>query len=167
MPRRQLSPVEIRSFLKNGWHAFPISACPLERRPVPQRWRSRHQDIFRWSGPQSSPKRNTQEEFRPRARYSASMISMIPLQSIHRPEEAWRRSCCQNIYPEFKRLRSLGPVFDGEIRAHFGLGGDLTMGASAPCRRARLRLSEGVLFKPELYSNRIYSNNIGVFFGDP
>ncbi len=72
----------------------------------------------------------------------------------------------QNIYPEFKRLRSLGPVFDGEIRAHFGLGGDLTMAHLRHVAVLGYAEVKEVLFKPELYSNRIYSNNIGVFFGD-
>lgn len=72
----------------------------------------------------------------------------------------------QNFYPELKRLRDLGPVLDGEIRAHFGLKGDLTMAHLRHVAVLGHAEVKDVLSRPQLYSNRVYSNNIGVFFGD-
>ena len=32
----------------------------------------------------------------------------------------------KDVHPEFHRLRELNPVFDGDLRQHFGLHADLT-----------------------------------------
>jgi hypothetical protein len=63
----------------------------------------------------------------------------------------------QDIYPEFKRLRDLGPVLDGEIRAHFGLHGDLTMAHLRHVAVLGHAEVKDVLSKPQLYSNRVSS----------
>jgi cytochrome P450 len=72
----------------------------------------------------------------------------------------------RDFYPELKRLRDLGPVYDGEIRAHLGLKGDLTLRHLRHVAVLGYKEAKGVLSNPVLYSNAVYSNNIGVFFGD-
>lgn len=71
-----------------------------------------------------------------------------------------------DFYPELKRLRDQSPVFDGDLRRHFGLHGDLTMAHLRHVAVLGYKEVKDVLLAPKLYSNTVYGHNMGVFFGD-
>lgn len=71
----------------------------------------------------------------------------------------------KDFYPELKRLRDLNPVFDGDLRAHFGLP---VAPSKAHMRHVAIlgyNEARDVLRTPTLYSNKVYENNLGVYFG--
>ncbi|MEP7348637.1 MAG: cytochrome P450 [Sphingorhabdus sp.] len=72
----------------------------------------------------------------------------------------------QDFYPELKRLRDMGSVYEGDLRQHFGLHGDLTMAHLRHVAVLGHEEVKHVLLSPKLYSNKIYSHNLGVFFGE-
>lgn len=72
----------------------------------------------------------------------------------------------KDFYPELKRLRQQSPVFDGDIRAHFGLRGDLTMAHLRHVAVLGYKEVKSVLLDTKRFSNAVYSNNMGVFFGE-
>ena len=72
----------------------------------------------------------------------------------------------QDFYPELKRLRHQSPVFDGDLRQHFGLHPDLTMAHLhhvAVLGSAEVR---EVLLNPKRFSNAVYAHGLGVYFGE-
>ena len=70
-----------------------------------------------------------------------------------------------DFYPELARLRAAGPVFEGDLRQHFGLYGDLTMASLRHVAVLGHREVNTVLRDPATFSNAIYNHNLGVFFG--
>jgi cytochrome P450 len=69
------------------------------------------------------------------------------------------------FHPELKRLRELNPVFDGDLRPHFGLTPDLTMRGLRHVAVLGHREVKEVLLDGETYSNAAYEHNLGVYFG--
>lgn len=70
-----------------------------------------------------------------------------------------------DCYPELARLRRISPVFDGDIRTHFGLHPDLTMGHLRQVAVLGHAEAVAVLGDSRIFANAIYDNNLGVFFG--
>ena len=71
----------------------------------------------------------------------------------------------EDFYPELRRLRDSSPVFEGDLRKHFGLYPDLTM---AHLRHVAILSHEAVrsvLLDTRRFSNAVYAHNLGVFFG--
>ncbi|WP_294197145.1 cytochrome P450 [uncultured Sphingomonas sp.] len=71
-----------------------------------------------------------------------------------------------NFYPELKRLRDQSPVFDGDLRKHFGLHGDITMSHLRHVAVLGYKEIKDVLLSTKIYSNAVYQHNLGVFFGE-
>ncbi|MFV3075517.1 cytochrome P450 [Niveispirillum fermenti] len=71
----------------------------------------------------------------------------------------------RDCYPELARLRRLSPVFDGDIRVHFGLAPDLTMKHLRQFAVLGHAECVSVLSDSRTFSNEIYNNNLGVYFG--
>lgn len=70
-----------------------------------------------------------------------------------------------DFYPEIARLRAASPVYQGDLRTHFGLSGDLTMRALPHVALLGHREVSAVLRDPATFSNAVYNHNLGVFFG--
>ena len=71
----------------------------------------------------------------------------------------------RDFYPQLKALRQKNPVFEGDIRAHFGLPGDLT---TQHLRKVAILGHKDVtsaLQDKARFSNTIYNHNLGVAFG--
>lgn len=72
-----------------------------------------------------------------------------------------------NPYPEFHRLRTISPVYRGELRVHFGLGPDLTLAGRFEKQFSILAFEEArnVLLDPVNYSASAYLPSVGTYFG--
>jgi cytochrome P450 len=89
----------------------------------------------------------------------------------HNPFTAWKElggeeRVAENFYPELKRMRQQGPVYDGDMRVHFGLHPDLTMTHLRHVGVLGFKEVKHVMISPKLYSNAIYAHNLGVGFGE-
>jgi cytochrome P450 len=71
----------------------------------------------------------------------------------------------KDIHPEFHRLRELNPVFDGDLRQHFGLNADLTTQHLRQVAVLGYKEGKDLLINTADWSNSVYVNNIGAFFG--
>jgi cytochrome P450 len=69
------------------------------------------------------------------------------------------------FHPELKRLREINPVYDGDLRRHFGLTPDLTMLQLRHVAILGHREVKHVLTDTDTYSNAAYQHNLGVYFG--
>jgi hypothetical protein len=69
------------------------------------------------------------------------------------------------FHPELKRLRENNPVYDGDLRRHFGLGPDLTMLQLRHVAILGHREVKQALTDIDTYSNAAYEHNLGVYFG--
>jgi cytochrome P450 len=69
------------------------------------------------------------------------------------------------FHPELKRLREINPVFDGDLRRHFGLTPDLTMLQLRHVAILGHREVKQALTDTDTYSNAAYEHNLGVYFG--
>lgn len=83
------------------------------------------------------------------------------------PFTAAKEPGCEDrvFHPELKRLRELNPVFDGDLRPHFGLAPDLTMLKLRHVALLGHREVKQALLDGETYSNAAYKHNLGVYFG--
>lgn len=70
-----------------------------------------------------------------------------------------------DFYPELRRLRLISPVFEGDLKAHFGLHPDLTMAGLRQVAILGHAEARQVLMSPDRFSNRVYERNLGVYFG--
>jgi cytochrome P450 len=68
-------------------------------------------------------------------------------------------------YPELKRLRSLAPVHDFDIRAHFGVPGDPNLADLKGVTVLGHDEVNAVLGDPDNFSNAIYDRFLGKAFG--
>jgi cytochrome P450 len=71
-----------------------------------------------------------------------------------------------DFYPELGRLRRQGPVFEGDLRTHFGLYPDLTLAHLRKVAVLGFDEVKHVMISPKLYSNAVYAHNLGVGFGE-
>jgi cytochrome P450 len=71
----------------------------------------------------------------------------------------------EDIYPELRRLRLQSPVFEGDIKKHFGIQGDITMAKLRHVAILGYSNVNRILLDHETFSNRIYEHNLGVYFG--
>ena len=70
-----------------------------------------------------------------------------------------------DFYPELKRLRGESAVFEGDLRAHFGLHPDITMMGLRHVAVLGHYEVKTILLDPAHFSNAIYAHNLGQFFG--
>ncbi|MBV1916642.1 MAG: cytochrome P450 [Sphingomonadaceae bacterium] len=70
-----------------------------------------------------------------------------------------------DVHPEFHRLRAESPVFDGDLRVHFGLAPDLTTKHLRQVAVLGHEVGKAILNDTDNWSNSVYVNSIGVFFG--
>lgn len=70
-----------------------------------------------------------------------------------------------DFYPELRRLRLENPVYDGDIREHFGLFGDITMPHVRKVGILGHKEVSKALQDTKAFSNVIYNHNLGVAFG--
>lgn len=68
-------------------------------------------------------------------------------------------------YPELARLRALGPVFDGDIRAHFRVPGDLNLADLKGVTVLGHKEVNEVLGDAATWSNIVYERFLGKSFG--
>jgi cytochrome P450 len=71
----------------------------------------------------------------------------------------------KDVHPEFHRLRALNPVFDGDLRTHFGIAPDLTTQHLRQVAVLGYPQAMALLTDTDNWSNAVYVNNIGAFFG--
>ena len=71
----------------------------------------------------------------------------------------------KDVHPEFHRLRARNPVFDGDLRQHFGLAPDLTTRHLRQVAVLGYHAAKDLLIDTANWSNAVYVNNIGAFFG--
>lgn len=71
----------------------------------------------------------------------------------------------KNYYPELGRLRDSNPVFDGDIKLHFGAAPDITLKGRRHVALLGAREIKQVLMDGETYSVKAYLPNLGVYFG--
>lgn len=71
----------------------------------------------------------------------------------------------KDVHPEFHRLRELNPIFDGDLRQHFGLHADLTTQHLRQVAVLGYKQGKDLLIDTENWSNSVYINNLGAFFG--
>lgn len=71
----------------------------------------------------------------------------------------------RDIYPELRRLRQLNPVFDGDLRSHFGLPPDITLREVRDVALLGHKEVVRALTDTATFSNVIYNHNLGVSFG--
>ena len=71
----------------------------------------------------------------------------------------------KDVHPEFHRLRELNPVFDGDLRQHFGLHADLTTQHLRQVAVLGYKQGKDLLINTADWSNSVYVNNLGAFFG--
>jgi cytochrome P450 len=71
----------------------------------------------------------------------------------------------KDVHPEFHRLRAINPVFDGDLRTHFGIAPDLTTQHLRQVAVLGYPQAMDLLTDTANWSNAVYSNNIGAFFG--
>src|ERR1700749_4147191 len=71
----------------------------------------------------------------------------------------------RDVHPEFHRLRALNPVFDGDLRTHFGIAPDLTTEHLRQVALLGYPEAMDLLTDTANWSNAVYINNIGAFFG--
>jgi cytochrome P450 len=70
------------------------------------------------------------------------------------------------FYSDLKELRQQGTVFEGDLRTHFGLYPDLTLAHLRKVAVLGFEEVKHVMISPKLYSNAVYSHNLGVGFGE-
>lgn len=71
----------------------------------------------------------------------------------------------KDFYPELARLRRLGPVFEGDLRVHFGLHPDLTHLGLRKLWVLGHKEASAILGARGAWSNTIYRSSLGVYFG--
>ena len=71
----------------------------------------------------------------------------------------------KDVHPEFHRLRAINPVFDGDLRTHFGIAPDLTTQHLRQVAVLGYPQAMDLLTDTANWSNAVYINNIGAFFG--
>jgi len=71
----------------------------------------------------------------------------------------------RDFHPELAKLREQNPVYDGDIKRHFGLDADLTLLDVRHVALLGAREVKEACTNVELYSNAIYMPNLGVYFG--
>ncbi|TAL02325.1 MAG: cytochrome P450, partial [Rhodospirillaceae bacterium] len=71
----------------------------------------------------------------------------------------------KDFYPELRRLRHQSPVYDGDIRRHFGLSGDLTLEGVRHVAILGNKEVRTALTDTGAFSNVIYRHNLGKAFG--
>lgn len=99
-------------------------------------------------------------------------MSAVPeIQDFHdrsfNPFAAAKEGGCEDrvFHPALRRLRDANPVFDGDLRKHFGLGPDLTMRHLRHVALLGHREVHQALTDLEAFSNAAYQHNLGVYFG--
>jgi cytochrome P450 len=68
-------------------------------------------------------------------------------------------------FPELHRLRTISPVYEGELKARFGLPSDLTQRGSRQVWLLGFKEARQVLLDPQTYSNAAYMSSVGIYFG--
>jgi cytochrome P450 len=71
----------------------------------------------------------------------------------------------KDIYPDLRRLRQTNPVYDGDIRRHFGLPCDITLENVRHVGILGHKEVTRALQDTAAFSNEIYRHNLGVAFG--
>src|SRR4051812_15247272 len=71
----------------------------------------------------------------------------------------------KDFHPELARLRSINPVFDGELKVHFGLAPDLTLNHMRHVALLAYPDVRRALTDTETFSTAAYHTSLGVYFG--
>ena len=72
----------------------------------------------------------------------------------------------RNFYPELARLRACAPIFEGDLRVHFGLYPDPSHEGHRELSILGHKEASAILGDPKRWSNAIYRLNLGIYFGE-